>query len=55
MTQLTIDGITYNILDSRSLGDDPTCAKVFTGKRLRGRRTYNIWQLHDGSYKVSKF
>lgn len=55
MTQLTVDGITYNILDSRSFENNPTCAKVLTGKRPRGRRTYNIWQLLDGSYKVSKF
>lgn len=55
MTQLTVDGITYDILDSRSLENNHFCAKVFTAKRPRGRRTYNIWQLLDGSYKVSKF
>ena len=55
MTQLTIDGITYEILSTQTFDNDPTVTQVFKTKRPRGRRTYNVWLLRDGSYKVAKF
>ena len=55
MTQLTIDDITYEILSTQTFDNDPTVTQVFKTKRLRGRRTYNVWLLRDGSYKVAKF
>jgi len=55
MTQLTIDDITYEILSTQTFDNDPTVTQVFKTKRPRGRRTYNVWLLRDGSYKVAKF
>lgn len=54
-TTLTIDGTIYEVLSTQIFDNDPTTAQVFTTKRPRGRRTYNVWLLHDGSYKVAKF
>jgi hypothetical protein len=55
MTQLTIDGTIYEVLSIQTFENDPTVTQVFKTKRPRGRRTYNVWLLHDGSYKVAKF
>jgi hypothetical protein len=55
MTQLTIDGTIYKVLSIQTFENDPNATQVFKTKRPRGRRTYNVWLLHDGSYKVSKF
>lgn len=55
MTQLTIDGTIYEVLSTQTYDNDPTVTQVFLTKRPRGRRTYNVWFLRDGSYKVSKF
>jgi hypothetical protein len=55
MTQLTIDGTIYEVLSIQTFENDPTVIQVFKTKRPRGRRTYNVWLLHDGSYKVAKF
>ena len=54
MTSLTVDGVVYEVISSRTVENDPTVAQVFSTKRPRGRRTYNVWLLKDGSYKVSK-
>ena len=54
-TTLAIDGIVYEVLSTKTFDNDPTVAKVFATKRPRGRRTYNVWLLRDGSYKVAKF
>ena len=55
MTQLTIDGTIYEVLTASTCDNDPNVTQVFTTKRPRGRRTYNVWLLRDGSYKVAKF
>ena len=52
---LFVDGVVYEILSTKVVENDPIAARVFLTKRPRGRRTYNVWVLHDGSYKVSKF
>jgi hypothetical protein len=55
MTELTIDGITYEIISTQTFDNDPNVTQVFKTKRPCGRRTYNVWLLRDGSYKVAKF
>jgi len=55
MTQLTIDGIIYEVISTSTFDNDPNATQVFKTKRPRGRRIYNVWLLRDGSYKVAKF
>ena len=54
MTQLTIDGTIYEVISTSTFDNDPSVTQVFKTKRPRGRRTYNVWLLRDGSYKVAK-